>query len=158
MKRTLSIAAAVAALAVLLVPSARADDPFAAGADALAVADSDGSSSLRAKMKMKRMEKDMIMVQVTGLDDSKFPNCIISGKVLKAAKSKEKHFKLIGRGKTYKFAPVYKMKRRKLDLKNKMNQNNLGACYYPARSKLVIKVSGVNLKKKTFNAAEIYLK
>lgn len=160
MKRTLSIAAAMVALAVLVlaVTSARADDPFAAGADALAVADSDGSSSLRAKMKMKRMTKDMVMIQVKGLDDSKFPNCIISGKVLKAAKSKDKHFKLIARGKTYKFAPVYKLKRRKLDLKHKMNQNNLGACFYPAKSKLVIKVSGVDLKKKTFNAAEIYLK
>jgi hypothetical protein len=78
--------------------------------------------------------------------------------VLKAAKSTDKHFKLIARGKTYRFAPVLKMKGRKLALKDKMTQNNLGACYYPPKTKLVVKVTGVDLKAKTFTAAQIYVK
>jgi hypothetical protein len=159
MKRTISLAAGLALFATLATgTTARADDPFAGGADALAVADSDGSSSLRAKMKLKKMTPDMVMIQVKGIDDSKFPNCLLKGKVLKAAKKKDGFFKLLGRGKTYTFAPVYKMKRKKLVLKDKMNQNNLGACYYPPKSKVVIKVSGVDMKAKVFKAAEIYLK
>ena len=157
MKRALAVAVALA-LAVLLAMAAWAEDPFAGGADALAVAESDGSSSLRAKMKLKKMEPDMIMVQVKALDDSKFPKCTFMGKVLKAAKAKDKHFKLIGRGKTYRFAPVLKMKRKKVDLKDKMTQNNLGACYYPPKTKLVVKVSGVDRKAGLFQAAAIYVK
>jgi len=157
MKRTISLLAGLTMLATLL-GSARAEDPFAAGADALAVKDSDGSSSLRAKMKMTKMTDDMVMLQVLAVDDAKFPDCVISGKVLKEAKAKDKHFKLIARNKSYKFAPVYKLKKKKLDLTDKMNQNNLGACFYPPKSKLVVKVSGVDFKAKIFNAAEIYLK
>jgi hypothetical protein len=159
MKRTISLAAGLALFAILATgTTARADDPFAGGADALAVADSDGSSSLRAKMKLKKMTPDMVMIQVKAVDDSKFPNCTFTAQVLVAAKSTDKHFKLMARGKTYTFAPVYKMKRKKLVLKHKMNQNNLGACYYPPKSKVVIKVSGVDMKAKVFKAAEIYLK
>ena len=157
MKRMVLLVA-VLALPIFLIGQARADDPFAAGADALAVADEDGSSSLRAKIKLKKMAPDMIMVRIKSIDDSKFPNCTFRGQVLKTATSTEKHFKLIGRGKIYRFAPVLKMKRKKLDLKHKMNQNNLGACYYPPKTKLVVKVSGVDLKAKVFKAAEIYLK
>ena len=146
------------ALTLLVVGTAQAEDPFAAGADALAVAEGDGSSSLRAKIKMKKMLPDMVMLQVKGVDDSKFPRCVFAGRILKGAKKKDKHFKLLGRGKTYNFVPVYKMKKGKLDLWHKMNQNNLGACFYPPKSKVVIKVSGVDRKAKAFLAAEIYLK
>lgn len=160
MKRGLSllVVAAVVLMTAFFAGQVRADDPFAAGADALAVNDSDGSSSLRAKLKLKRMEDDMVMVQVTAVDDAKFPKCTFMGKVLKAAKSKDKHFKLIARGKTYRFAPVLKMKGKKLALKDKMTQNNLGACYYPPKTKLVVKVAGVDMKAKTFTAAQIYVK
>jgi hypothetical protein len=157
MKRTWLIVCA-ALVGALLAGVAVADDPFAGGADALAVADADGSSSLRAKIKLKKMLPDMVMVQVKGVDDSKFPDCVLSGRVLKAAKKKDKHFKLIGRGKTYKFVPVLKKRGKRVVLKHKMTQNNLGACYYPPRTKLVIKVAGVDMKKKVFKAAEIYLK
>jgi hypothetical protein len=157
-KRTYAVMGAALALTLLLGGTAGADDPFAQGADALAVADSDGSSSLRAKLKLKKMEPDMVMIQVKGVDDSKFPDCIVAGRVLKEAKSKDKYFKLIGRGKTYKFAPVLKKKGKRVVLQDKMTQNNLGACYYPANTKLVIKVAGVDMKKKVFQAQEIYLK
>ena len=157
MMRTLVVGAALA-LTLLLGGNATADDPFAQGADALAVADSDGSSSLRAKIKLKKMLPDMVMVEVKGVDDSKFPNCVLSARVIKGAKSKAKHFKLIARGKTYRFAPVLKKRGKRVVLKDKMTQNNLGACYYPPRTKLVIKVAGVDLKKKVFKAQEIYLK
>lgn len=154
MKRTLVV------LAVLALPlTAKAEDPFAAGADALAVKDSDGSSSLRAKLKLAKLEPDMVQVSVTGIDDSKFPNCLLMAKVLAPAADKEKHFKLMARSKIYKFAPVLKMKGKTVDLKDQMTQNNLGACYYPVGTKLVVKVSGVDLKKtKAFEAAQIFVK
>ena len=136
---------------------AQAEDPFAAGADALAVKGSDGSSSLRAKKKMAKMTPDMIKVKIKAMDDSKFPNCTFTAQVLVAAKSTDKHFKLIGRGKTYTFAPVLKMRGKTVNLKDEITQNNLGACYYPKNTKLVVKVAGVDLKKKVFHAAEIYL-
>lgn len=148
----------LAAACFLASPAALAADPFAGGADKLAVKDSDGSGSVRAKLKMTKMKPDMVMVRVASIEDAKFPDCVLRAKVLKAPKKKDKYFKLLGRGKTYRFAPVYKKRRGRLALKNKMNQNNLGACYYPKRTKLVIRVSGVNLKSKTFKASEIYLK
>jgi len=149
-----------AALAVplLFTTSALAEDPFAAGADALAVKGGDGSSSVRAKLKLKKMKADMVMVRVKGVDDRKFPRCVVTARVLKAAKSKARHFKLIARSKTYRFTPVLKLRRGQPNLRHKMTQNNLGACYYPKKTKLVIRVTGVNLKKKVFKAAEIYLK
>lgn len=156
MKRTIVVAA-------LLVPffaagQARAEDPFAGGGDALAVKDGDGSSSLRAKLKLKKMLPDMVMVQVKGQDDKNFPHCVLVGKVIKDAKKKDKYFKMLARGKTYRFLPVLKKKGGGIDLKHKMTQNNLGACYYPKNSKLVIRVAGVDKKKKGFKASEIYLK
>jgi len=162
MKRTvLIITLLILGLALAGIALAQ-DDPFAAGADALAVEESDGSSSLRAKVKLKKMAKDMVLVQVLGIDDSGFPNCVMTAKVLKAAKKsalkKIKHLKLIGRGKVYKFVPVYKMKEKQVDLAVPMNQNNLGACYFPKDTKLVLKVSGVDLKAKVFKAAEIYVR
>jgi hypothetical protein len=137
---------------------ARAEDPFAAGADALAVKDSDGSSSLRAKLKLTKMEPNMVQVKVVAVDDSKFPECTFTGTVIVTAESKDKHFKLMALNKKYQFAPVLKMKKKQLDLKDKMTQNNLGACYYPAGTKLVVKVPDVDLKTKMFKASEIYLK
>jgi len=62
------------------------------------------------------------------------------------------------RGKNYRFAPLLKKKGKQIDLKDKMTQNNLGACYYPAPTKLVIKVSGADAKAKVVNAAAIYVK
>lgn len=156
MRRTIMVAAL--ALPLLMASQARAEDPFAGGGDALAVKDSDGSSSLRAKLKLKKMLPDMVMLQVKGADDSKFPHCVLVGKVLKAAKAKDKHFKLLARGKTYRFVPVLKKKGRSIDLKHKMTQNNLGACYYPKKSKVIVRVAGVDKKKKAFKASEIYLK
>lgn len=159
MKRSMVPLMAVVALSLALGQPARADDdPFAAGEDALAVNDSDGSASLRAKKKLKKMEPDMVLIKVTGLDDSKYPHCVMVGKVLKAAKAKKKHLKLIGKGKVYKFAPVLKMKGKWPDLSHEMTQNNLGACYYGKKTKLVVKVTGVDLKSKVFKAAQIYLK
>lgn len=154
MKRTFLMLGAL----LLLSTTASADDPFAQGADALAVAEGDGSSSLRAKLKVTKMEPDMVVLQVLGVDDAKFPMCTFTGKILTAATSKDKHFKLMARGKKYRFAPVLKMKRKQVVLKDKMTQNNLGACYYPPKTKLVVKVAGVDLKSKMFKAAEIYLK
>ena len=136
----------------------RADDPFAAGADALAVKDSDGSSSLRAKLKLAKMEPDMVQVKVTGIDDAKFPECSFTGQIVVAAESKDKQFKLLAAGKKYKFIPVLKMKKKVVDLKDQMTQNNLGACYYPPGTKLVVKVGDVDMKAKGFKAAAIYLK
>ena len=159
MKRTLCLTSALGIFCAVGV--ARADDPFAGGADALAVAESDGSGSLRAKLKLKKMTADMIMLMVTGVDDSKFPSCVLSGKVLKAAKKKDKHFKLLGRGKVYRFTPFLKPLKKRgagIDLTHKMTQNNLGACYYPPKTKLVLKIKGVDMKSKTFIASEIYLK
>ena len=162
MKRTprlLLLGAALLILGLLVWGGvALADDPFAGGADALAVAADDGSASLRAKLKLKKMTPDMVMIMVTGLNDKNYPDCVISGKVLKAPKNKKKFFKLLGRGKTYRFAPVYKKRRGRLVLKNDKNQSNLGACYYPPRTKLIIKVTGVDMKKKVFKAGEIYVK
>ena len=168
-------------LSALLLPTlliygvSRADEEedalFAGGEDALAVAADDGSSSLRAKLKLKKMEDDMIMVRVVGVDDSKYPNCVLTGQVLKGAVKKDKYFKLLGKGKTYKFAPEYKPKecgckkkntckkaKVRIDLTDDATQSNLGACYYPKKTKLIIKVGGVDLKAKVFKATAIYLK
>jgi hypothetical protein len=153
-----ALRAAALCLPLLVSGAARADDPFEGGADALAVKDSDGSSSLRAKLKMTKLDPDMIQVQVVALDDSKYPNCTFTGKVTMPAQSKEKQFKLIGAAKVYRFAPVLKMKKKVVDLKDQLTQNNLGACYYPPGTKLVVKVSGVDRKAGAFTAAAIYLK
>ena len=156
MKRVLTIA--VGAGLLFGAGVARAEDPFAAGADALAVKDSDGSSSVRAKLKLAKMDPDMVQVKVTGVDDSKFPLCTFTGQVVVSAESTDKQFKLMAKNKVYRFMPVLKMKKKVLDLKDQMTQNNLGACYYPPGTKLVVKVPGVDLKTKAFQAAAIYLK
>ena len=67
MSRRIALGAALAL--TLIVGPAYAEDPFAAGADALAVKDSDGSSSVRAKLKLKKMTADMVMIQVKGVDN-----------------------------------------------------------------------------------------
>ena len=163
MKRTAALIA-VCGFCLLLGNSAvRADDdPFAGGADALAVDDSDGSTSLRAKKKFKKMTKDMAIVKVIALDDSRFPECIFLAKVLKAPKSKKGHLKIIVKGKKYKFSPVLKYKgqgkKKRLDLSHEMTQNNLGGCYYGKKTKLIVKIPGVSMKKKVVRAGEIYLK
>lgn len=160
MKRYLALGAALgAALAIVFVGSwAFAEDPFAAGADALAVKDSDGSESVRAKLKLKKMTPDMVMIQVKGIDDAKFPHCVLMGKVLKAATAKKPYLKGMKRGKTYKFVPVLKMKRRRVNLKDKMTQNNLGLCYYPKNARLIVKIGGIDKKARAFKGAEVYLK
>ena len=171
MRRTFAVVLLAVGAGFLFGWPAQAQDPFAAGEDALAVADDDGSSSLRAKLKLKKMEADMIMVKVEAVNDTKYPDCVLKAKVLKTATAKDKHFKLMGRGKSYKFAPVYKMtsckgkkgkKKKKctpqIDLSDDMTQSNLGLCYYPKKTKLVIKVTGVDLKAKTFKAGAVYLK
>jgi hypothetical protein len=157
MKRTLALLSAVA-LPLIWSGAARAEDPFAAGADALAVKASDGSSSLRAKKKLTKMDPDMVQVTVAELDDSKFPNCTFTGQITVEAEKKDEHFKLVARGKTYRFSPVLKLKGKMPDLKDEMTQNNLGACYYPKGTKLVVKVSGADMKAKAFTAAAIYTK
>jgi len=139
----------------LSVGTAEEEDPFAVGPDALAVSESDGSSSLRAKIKLKKMLPDMVLLQVKDVDDSKFPECILVGRILKKARSKAKHFKLMARGKTYKFSPVLKMQGEKVNLQDKTTQKNLGGCYFPAMTKLVVRVTGVDLKAKVFIASEI---
>jgi hypothetical protein len=126
--------------------------------DALAVKPPDGSASLRAKKKLTKMERNAVQLQVLALDDSKFPLCTFTAKVLVAAESKDKHLGLMARGKAYNFAPVLKLKDKLPDLTNKMNQNNLGACYYLPGTKLEVKVSGVDLKAKMFKAEAIYPK
>ena len=156
MSRRIALGAGLAL--TLIVGPAYAEDPFAAGADALAVKDSDGSSSVRAKLKLKKMTADMVMIQVKGVNDKAFPNCVVHGKVLKAAKAKKKWFKGMKRGKTYRFVPVLKKKGRSVNLAHKMTQNNLGLCYYPKKSRLVLKIGGIDKKARAFKAAEVYLK
>jgi hypothetical protein len=144
-------------LSMAVLPgAAQAEDPFAEGADALAVKDSDGSSSVRAKQKVTKLKPDMIKVKVKAVDSSRFPNCVFTARVLTAPTAKKKHFKLLGRGKTYRFTPVLKKRGKRLVLSHKMTRLNLGACYYPKRTKLVVRISGVDLKKKAFKASEIY--
>ena len=175
MKRRVLLLTALLLPMFLLHGVSRADeeeDPFAGGEDALAVAADDGSSSLRAKLKLTKMEDDMVMVRVVSVDDSKYPNCVLKANVLKAAVKKDGFFKLLGKGKEYRFVPELKLmscgckKKKKcksmtegrIDLKDDATQSNLGACYYPIKTKLVIKVGGVDLKAKVFKAAAIYLK
>jgi hypothetical protein len=111
---------------------------------------------VRAKLKMAKLTKDMVVVKVKWVDDAKFPKCTVVAKVMQPPASKDKYLKLLGRNKVYKFQPVLKMRGRMPNLRHKMTQNNLGACYYPKKTKLTIKVAGVDLKTKIFKAAEIY--
>lgn len=159
LSRRIALVAATFALSLIVGPAAHAEDPFAAGADALAVKDSDGSASVRAKLKLKKMTADMVMVQVKAVNDKAFPNCVMHGKVLKAAKAKKKYFKGMKRGKTYRFVPVLKKKGKSINLQHKMTQNNLGLCYYPAKkSRVIMKISGIDKKARAFKASEVYLK
>ena len=160
MKRIVPLIALAGIFALLLTVGipAYADDPFAGGADALAVDESDGSTSLRAKKKFSKMTKDMAIVKVEALDDSKFPNCFFIAKVIKAPKSKKGHLKIIVKGKKYKFSPVLKMNGKWPNLSHQMTQNNLGACYWGKKTKLVVKIAGVSMKEKIVRAGEIYLK
>ena len=142
----------------LISGAARAEDPFAGGGDALAVKDSDSGSSLRAKLKLKKMLPDMVMLKVLAVNDAAFPRCVVTAQVLKGGSAKAKHFKLLARGKTYRFVPSFKGRGFKIDLANKMNQNNLGACYYGKNTKLVARIKSVDLKKKAFLFSELYQK
>lgn len=121
------------------------------------MAESDGSSSLRAKRKLKKMMPDMVMVRVKAVDYARFPDCTFTGRILKAAQSVDQHFKLMARGKLYRFAPVLKKRGEQLALQDQITQSNLGACYYPPGTKLVVRVGGVDLKTQAFKAQEIYL-
>lgn len=154
--------AAVLAVSGLLVLAGEAraeEDPFAAGVDALAVNEGDGSASLRAKLKLTKMEPDMVLLQVQEVEDSAFPKCVMTAKVLKAAESKDKDFRLIAAGKVYRFAPVLKLgKRGVLDLKDEATQSTLGACYYPKGTRLVAKICGTDFKQKTFQVGALYVK
>ena len=156
MRRLFVSMAVVLPLAVAV--DAAAEDPFAAGEDALAVKDSDGSASVRARLKLAKVGPDVVLVRVNAVDDSQWPDCVFTGLVLRPATSKARHFKLLGRGKVYRFKPVLQRKRKALDLSDRMTRNNLGACYYPPRTSLEVKVSGVDLKNKAFIAQEVYLK
>ncbi len=156
MKRLVVFAAVAVPLMVGF--DALAEDPFAAGGDALAVKDADGSSSVRARLKLKKLSSDVLLVRLRSMDDSKWPVCTFTGLVLRPAKSKAKHFKLIKRGKNYRFRAALKMKKGQLDLSDKMTRNNLGTCYYPKKTKLEVRVSGVDFKAKVFEASEVYLK
>ncbi|MBK6847701.1 MAG: hypothetical protein IPG96_09250 [Proteobacteria bacterium] len=161
-RRWVARAVAVLVLGGLIaaVGVARAEeDPFAAGVDALAVKEGDGSASLRAKLKLTKMEPDMLVLQVQALDDSAYPDCVVTAKVLMAAEAQDKAFRLIAAGKTYRFVPLLKRgKGRVVDLKDAATQSNLGACYYPKGTRLVAKVTGTDFKTKTFQVAALYLK
>lgn len=175
MKRLFILLFVLAATLLLALPLFAEDDPFAAGEDALAVNASDGSSSLRAKLELKKMEDDMILVAVEGVEDKTFPECVVRAKVIKVAAKKDTFFKLIGLNKTYRFVPVLKYKEapkvkvkkgkavaapetKELDLTDDVTQNNLGACYYPPKSKLVLRITDVDLTAKVFKAGAVYLK
>lgn len=154
----LGIVVAAGVLCMITAGWAIAADPFAAGDDALAVKESDGSASVRARLKLAKIGPDVVLVRIKSTDDSKWPDCTFTGLVLRPATSKEKHFKLLGRGKLYRFKAEIKKKRRNPDFADKMTRNNLGTCYYPDGTKVEVKVTGAELKAKQFLASEVYLK
>jgi len=135
-------------------------DLFAAGAaDELALDDSDGSSSLRSRLRLAKMEPDMVLVELTArVAGQTFPSCAFLARVLKEAASKKKHLRLLGRGKTYRFAPALVLKGGQPDLADAATRRNLGACYHAPGTKLVIKVGGVDRAAKQFSAAAIHMK
>ena len=154
----LGIVVVAGALCMITAGRAVAEDPFAAGADALAVKESDGSASVRARLKLAKIGPDVVLVRIKGVDDAKWPDCAFTGQVLRPAKSKEKHFKLLGRGKVYRFKAAIKKMGKRPNFAHKMTRNNLGTCYYPKGTQVQAKVSGVDLKAKVFVASEVYLK
>ena len=155
--RRMSILAIVATIA-LVGAYAMAEDPFAGGIDALAVTETDGSTSLRAKKKLKKIAPDMFMVRVKGIDDKRYPDCVMTAQVMKAPRTKSGVGKLVGRGKVYRFRPILKKKNGVVDLSDDLTQNNLGACYYQKGTTLILKVGTVNRQDKTFEVAELYPK
>lgn len=161
-RRWVALGGAVLVLGELVaaVGVARAEeDPFAAGVDALAVKEGDGSASLRAKLKLTKMEPDMLVLQVQAVDDSTYPDCVLTAKVLVAAEAQDKSFRLIAAGKIYRFVPLLKRgKGRVVDLKDPATQSNLGACYYPKGTRLAAKITGTDFKAKSFQIAALYLK
>lgn len=156
MKRSFPQFAVVLALLTLVRGGVHAEeDPFAAGTDALAVKASDGSSSVRARLKVKKTAPDVVQVQVQTVDAASFPICTFTARVVTTATSKAKHFQLIGRGKTYRFQPVMRVKAGQPMLTDDQTRQNLGACYYPAKTQLNVQVGGVDLRKKVFLAEAI---
>jgi hypothetical protein len=156
----MKIAMAVAASLGCLFAAgwAAAADPFAAGDDALAVKESDGSASVRARLKLTKVGPDVALVRIKAIDDSKWPDCTFTGLVLRPATATDKHFKLLGRGKVYRFKAELKKKGRAPNFADEMTRNNLGTCYYPDGTNVEVKISGVDLKAKEFHASEVYLK
>jgi hypothetical protein len=149
------------ATAALLSPLAvRAQDPFAAGGESLEVKAPDGSSSLRAKLRLAAIADDMVLLQVTGVSDEKFPDCTFTAKVTKAAAEASKPpLSRLALGKQYRFKPVLKKNPAGvLLLTDQMTQNNLGACYFPKRTNLAVRVAGVDAAGKSFVASEIYVR
>ena len=136
------------------------EDLFAGAADALAVDDSDGSSSLRSKHHFEKMEPDMVVVELVARVAGKtFPSCHFLAKILREATGKQKHLRLLGRGKTYRFAPVLWLGTDgQPDLSDLTTRENLGACYYAPGTKLVIRVSSVDPATRCFVAAAIKTK
>ena len=128
-------------------------------ADGLALEESDGSSSLRSKIPLTKMLPDMVLVELTArVAGQTFPHCTFLAKVLKEAASKDKHLRLLGRGKTYRFVPLLSMIDGQPNLSDPATRINLGACYYAPGTKLVIRVGGVDRAAKHFTATAIQLK
>lgn len=158
MRKHLLLPVVVGSLVMLTLSVHAEEDPFAEGIDALAVNEGDGSMSLRAKKKLTKLAADMVLVRIKSVDDKTFPHCAFTAQVLKTAKAKDKHFKLLGRGRVYRFQPILKQKEDSIDLTDDLTQNNLGACYYPKKTRLALRISGVDVKGKAFQVSELYLR
>ena len=144
---------------VAIASSDPADDPFAGDTDSLAIGDEDGSTSVRAKKRIERLSPDMVTVRVVGVDDTDFPHCTFAARVIKAPKGRARHLKLVGQGKVYRFAPQLKRAAGGVvDLTDPKTRSNLGACYFPEETTLVVSLSGIDRKAKRFMVSEIFPK
>ena len=131
------------------------DDPFAGGVDALALEEEDGSASLRARPKIERLQQGALVVRVVEVDDARHPHCVLLAKVIRLSRSPASHFKLIGRGRIYRFKPLLKLTDGQLDLADPPSRANLGVCYYPPGTLLSLRVTGVDRAAKLFRVEAV---
>ena len=121
----------------------------------MAVDEADGSASVRAKLKLASLDPQQLVLRLVAADHAKFPVCGFTARVLRPARDRRAHLKLLGQGKTYRFAPQLKLVQGAPDLTDAATRSLLGACYHPPGTTLVVRVTGVDLKRRVFQAAAI---
>lgn len=147
---------------LLAAPLAFAVEPqeeaFPDNDDVLAVdSQDDGSSSIRVAGAPVQVSPCLLRVSLEWRETD-LPSCVFVARVVQAAQPAcrsqiARRARLTGR---YRFAPLIGTRAGEVDLDDSLTRQNLGACYYPPRTELLIEVAGVDFERRRFRALRVY--